>query len=361
MKWILSLFVFLPLVAITSVTPYITRRTESFGVSIPRSVYGSPELKAFRKQYAMITGCLGPLFFVPLLILKIPEEVFPLVFAGAVFGYLSAGFIVYYLYHKKMKRLKRSRNWKGERKEAVALDIRFHQRKRTVSYRWFLLPLAITGASFICTALFYDRIPDPVPMHYDMNGEVNRWAEKTPGSVSLLPLVSLFMTGLFMLVNWIIDQSKQQIDADDPEKSLEQNLIFRRRWSGFIIFSGTLLVLMFFLAQLSLIFSYGQKAVFLLMMTAVGLTLVGCLVLTILTGQGGSRIHGIGENDGGLINRDDDRFWKLGVFYCNPEDPALFLEKRFGSGWTINFARPAAWLLFLGVLLIPVIIAIFAG
>jgi uncharacterized membrane protein len=45
------------------------------------------------------------------------------------------------------------------------------------------------------------------------------------------------------------------------------------------------------------------------------------------------------------VNVDDDRSWKLGQFYFNPADPALFVEKRFGIGYTCNFGRPAAWVL----------------
>jgi len=62
--------------------------------------------------------------------------------------------------------------------------------------------------------------------------------------------------------------------------------------------------------------------------------------------------------NGDAINRDDDKHWKAGVFYFNKEDPALFLEKRFGVGWTINLARPLAWGLFLAIILLPIGLAL---
>jgi uncharacterized membrane protein len=43
--------------------------------------------------------------------------------------------------------------------------------------------------------------------------------------------------------------------------------------------------------------------------------------------------------------------WKAGVFYFNREDPALFVPKRFGIGYTINFANRWAWLV-IGVLVV---------
>lgn len=36
--------------------------------------------------------------------------------------------------------------------------------------------------------------------------------------------------------------------------------------------------------------------------------------------------------------------WKGGVFYFNREDPSLFVPKRFGIGYTINFANRWSWL-----------------
>ena len=38
---------------------------------------------------------------------------------------------------------------------------------------------------------------------------------------------------------------------------------------------------------------------------------------------------------------DDDSHWKAGLFYVNPDDPAILVPKRLGIGWTINFGRPA--------------------
>jgi uncharacterized membrane protein len=39
-----------------------------------------------------------------------------------------------------------------------------------------------------------------------------------------------------------------------------------------------------------------------------------------------------------------DDAWKGGVFYFNRQDPSLFVPKRFGIGYTINFANRWSWL-----------------
>ena len=35
--------------------------------------------------------------------------------------------------------------------------------------------------------------------------------------------------------------------------------------------------------------------------------------------------------------------WKAGIFYSNRDDPALFVPKRFGIGYTLNFGNSWSW------------------
>lgn len=57
--------------------------------------------------------------------------------------------------------------------------------------------------------------------------------------------------------------------------------------------------------------------------------------------------------------RDADSCWKAGLFYVNPDDPALFVEKRIGIGYTLNFARPMSWLILGLSILGPIAVALW--
>ncbi|MFY9689896.1 MAG: DUF5808 domain-containing protein, partial [Candidatus Acidiferrales bacterium] len=48
-----------------------------------------------------------------------------------------------------------------------------------------------------------------------------------------------------------------------------------------------------------------------------------------------------------------DEHWKMGVLYFNPADPALFVEKRFGIGYTLNFGHASSLLIIALVLVLP--------
>ncbi len=77
-------------------------------------------------------------------------------------------------------------------------------------------------------------------------------------------------------------------------------------------------------------------------------------------GQGGSRMPA--GNDARVAHsavpvgdRTPDRYWKLGIFYFNPDDSAVLVEKRFGLGYSLNFARPMAWIIAFLILMAPLV------
>ncbi len=41
-----------------------------------------------------------------------------------------------------------------------------------------------------------------------------------------------------------------------------------------------------------------------------------------------------------------------GPFYFDRSDPRVFVPRRLGWGWTVNFARPAAYLIVLAPLVL---------
>lgn len=60
----------------------------------------------------------------------------------------------------------------------------------------------------------------------------------------------------------------------------------------------------------------------------------------------------------GSVFRDDDRYWVGGFLYNNPDDPDLFVPKRYGLGWTMNIGQPRGKLMMIGMLLLPLVLII---
>lgn len=58
-----------------------------------------------------------------------------------------------------------------------------------------------------------------------------------------------------------------------------------------------------------------------------------------------------------VVYRDDERYWLGGVIYYNRDDPELFIPKRYGWGWTVNFAHPGGKLI-LAVMLLMILLPV---
>jgi uncharacterized membrane protein len=56
----------------------------------------------------------------------------------------------------------------------------------------------------------------------------------------------------------------------------------------------------------------------------------------------------------------DEHAWR-GIFYWNPADRALIVPKRFGIGYTLNFANPWSWVVLSGILAGIVLSVLFTG
>lgn len=59
-------------------------------------------------------------------------------------------------------------------------------------------------------------------------------------------------------------------------------------------------------------------------------------------------------------NSDQKSNWKLGILYFNPENKKIFVPKRLGIGWTLNFARWQS-LLFILILLTAIGYSVIKG
>lgn len=350
-----------PVVVLLASIPYLTRRTESFGVSIPKEVYADEELVQMRKQFVRrFAGGSAVLLVAGLLLMtwlarRVPvgEGLQGAMLTALPLLVLALHFGLYLHYHFRMKWLKAERQWQTGYVEKVVVDTRFREQPLRYSNFWLLPSIFVMLLTVGMTVIFWDRIPEKVPMQYNFSGQVTNWADKSWGTMSLFPLFQLGIICLMGFVNWTIGLAKQQLDPDDPETSRSRNVIFRRRWSAFLIWNTLLITLLFFYAQLTFIVAVPGFVTAIISSLFAAVVLVWTLALSFRTGQGGSRVRVKAQDGERLMNRDDDRYWKLGQFYFNPDDPALFLEKRFGIGFTLNFARPAAWLFLLLILGLP--------
>ena len=200
-------------------------------------------------------------------------------------------------------------------------------------------------------------MPDMLPMHADFAGNVNDWAPKTLGSAIGFPVVfELFMAACFTLCHWMILRSKRPTDPGAPATSALAYGMFARAQSVYLLVVGVLMSggigILFLLSSAGFI-GLGQAGVIIMVLCIP--VVVGAIALSVVYGQAGSRMFKRMQDEDALL-ADEDEHWKLGVFYFNPGDASFIVPERFGVGWTMNFARPAAWAIILAV---PVFTIVF--
>ena len=59
--------------------------------------------------------------------------------------------------------------------------------------KWF--PVIPVGGAFLLSAAVYSRLPDPMPSHWDINGQVNGYSSR-PFGAFLMPVIALLIWGL---------------------------------------------------------------------------------------------------------------------------------------------------------------------
>ncbi|NOZ94720.1 MAG: DUF1648 domain-containing protein [Acidobacteria bacterium] len=217
----------------------------------------------------------------------------------------------------------------------------------------FLLMLATGG----WLAASWERIPARFPVHWNASGVADAFASRSPATVFGPLLTNLLMCFVLLCLAVAISLSSRRIAVSGEQAASEGR--FRRLVLLILLGAEYLVALMASLvAALPIL---GPRAERWTVPAVASLTLAFLAVAIfamVRTGQGGSRAGG-GEpaQAAGAAAGDgtEDRYWKLGLLYVNPEDPAIFVEKRFGFGYTLNFGNARAWLI-LALVLAPVAI-----
>jgi uncharacterized membrane protein len=185
-----------------------------------------------------------------------------------------------------------------------------------------LVPAASLGALAIWASSHWERLPSQIPVHWGLRGP-DRWISRTPESVYDWLGISAALSLLFMLMAWgTLHWSRRASTA--------QGRRFRRLTVQLVVVVGYLMAAQAWLALLA-----PGKANWL-----AGAALAIAAVYLVLMIRALRRAAATPAGD-----RTPDACWKLGVFYFNPADPAVFVAKRFGVGYTFNFASRWSWVM----------------
>lgn len=338
----------------TIVTPFLMRRGEVFAVTVPDTAAHDPYLRRLKRRYALLMATLTAVLTAVGAFGAFTGD------AGLALAVLCVGMLLLCIgsyglmlyFRSKVRSYKKEQGWQASARESVAV-VGDAPVPRAVSLKWNLLYLPVIAVTLAIGAVGYAQMPDLIPQHMNFQGEVTEYMEKTPFTILAPALIVAFVAACMAFAHWTILRSKRPSNPSAPATSALAYGMLARAQSILLVAGGLALSVLGPVMELSFIGVIGleQAGVFVVALALV--IVVGSIVVSLVYGQGGSRVFSRMAASERLL-ADDDEHWKLGVFYYNPDDASLFLPERFGIGWTMNWARPAVWAIMLAGLVLTV-------
>ena len=185
--------------------------------------------------------------------------------------------------------------------------------------------MVILAAAALFLHSNWDRIPVRFPVHWGIDGNADRWSERTTHGV-YGPLwfgaeLCVWML-IIALAGW-----------------------FGARRSHFrpVVFGG-LIATEYLIGLLFAVIAINPVVHFPMWIVVLGPLLFLAPILILMARK-------LGE-PGDPVEPTPNECWKAGFIYYNPKDAALFVEKRSGIGYTFNFGNGWSWILMLGLALV---------
>lgn len=230
------------------------------------------------------------------------------------------------------------------------------ERALWISRACLAVSLVLGLVAMAMAAAAWPDLPERLPTHFNAAGEPDGWARRSVGSVFILPAMAMLLGPAMVLLALMMaaPAHRPPKDRTDLRAAMPPLAIFL---AILAVFTS---VLLGGIAMGSTRVALGRSASIgwwpMAGGIALGLWAIGGAIYFV------AKHSGIGGSGG---RSADPARWKWGVFYVAPDDPSLFVEKRWGGGYTINFGLPAgrriAWgmlaffLLMMGMVAVAVL------
>jgi uncharacterized membrane protein len=207
----------------------------------------------------------------------------------------------------------------------------------------FLLLAAVTAY----LASKWDSIPLRFPIHFDMLGRPNGWAGRSVKGVFGPLLIAFALMALFLGLALALQRTARRA----PEESglARKN---RANLATFVILMW-MMAIMFSLVSLTPVITRNGPLPIPAFLVLV-IPLAGVIAIIWLVARANA------EPDDTPADITPDECWKWGQIYYNPNDSSIMVEKRFGIGYTFNFARWQSWLFLGAIFAVTIGVALFA-
>ncbi len=341
-EWIFGPFM-LAVVALVTwafwMLPQWTRPGIYFGVTVAPDFRKTPEAEHLLRRYRLEAMIHVAIAFAMVLASALPSYQF-LAFIGAI--WLAVGPLTAFV--EAHKRVQRHAVQAVTVREAV-----LEPRSTRPPGGWIVQvgPFAILLATGVFLHFHWDEIPARFPVHWGIDSQPNGWSDRTPmGVYGPLVLGIVISAGMCLTANTLL-RSARIVDRARPVSVLHD---FAHRVGLFLLLIEFFLAVVF--SCVGLLPLTGTMPV----LIATILMLPAIFFLIVWLNKGRAHIE---RSDETILQAagdgTPDECWKSGMLYFNPDDAALWVEKRAGIGYTMNFAHVSAWVIMALILLAPIL------
>lgn len=325
----------------------LSGKRQFYGISLNSDYFNKSEFKALDKRYKLLST-VG--FIISTIIALICIYIFKSYTVASIVPMLVLclyEFLIYIDTHNKVKNLKSELLLNIPdlelEKTKVILDTDFLQDKNKIIKKFSvlsLIPVIITVLVGIYVLANYNSIPDVIPTHWGISGDADAFSDK---SLSKILAFVCMMIGLEIVIYFSSIYSLKSrvklstISIDDSKKA---HLHYLNMFGiTFLILSigCSILFIEILIATLN-----ASNVNTLILWPSTSAIIVAAIYQTYIYYKSPNK-----SKNAVYSVDDDDSLWIFGFLYNNPNDPSLFVNKRFGAGWTINIGTTKGKVFFM--------------
>jgi uncharacterized membrane protein len=328
-----------------------------FGVRVSREFYNSEGRRLLRRYWFWLLMFFLEVEAIGILVSFYRAEL-PLARIASMPLVILPAAILYILFYRQVKPFAATDD--GQR-FASALRRRHLSEYTNVYLEAAMLFLTVIPSLFLI--YYYPQLPEKIPVHWNWRGRPDGWAQKSFGSVFFLSLMLIYLQGLFLLVKHGLLTVKMTLPAERAEEYLKGKEEFLSTIMKMMDWVRLMVATMMGALLLNIVFSSVERLRHLSALavvvdsTSTLLLVAVCVYFIVRLVKIDRRLKRTAGRVYVQRGRDAAHWYAGGLFYYNPEDPALFVEKLVGFGYTFNMANRRVYVYLAYIILLPLIMS----
>ncbi|MCO7175036.1 DUF5808 domain-containing protein [Sporolactobacillus kofuensis] len=322
--------------------PWFSRTNVLFGVVFgDEAIWQHAQAATIRRRYLIeaISTALALLLILFILPFFLPKGTVTAGFNITLFALFFIDSFIFVLANRRTRILKHSMVPSAQlTTDKIIVEVGKSDRESVLSLRWFLILIPLFSATLAVVWFGYPYMAESIPTHFGIAGP-DRWVPKSWHSV-LSPVFIEMLLGILIL---FIRRAPASVKGNP--NAAPGYARYRKMMGIFLIVFCLLSELLFLLIVIG--FITPVRTLLYIIVTLVDLGFLTAMILLY------NRFVRSKRATGPIL--DDDDKWIWGLFYFNRSDPSIFVEKRVGIGYTVNMARPIAWIVLVGIIAIAIV------